>query len=554
MSNLTVSDEWNLVTMFNHLWEQLGDATVDWFVQRAYICNRIGKFVLIKYLDHNKIWTVWGRQCRGTILMQQADGTWIYAKYMMQRGAELLGKFHTTNTSDMENGKSNFLSQSQQNLSNLMLSGEQFSTDTYLSMKCDGSLCVVTWYINCCDEVLEVLMSRDDAFSQAYIDFYNQTGKLIVISSQGTMCLPEQVQDYTVHAMLATLGIIEDEIVEIAKVLSPTETLKKYGLKFFTLISDMFERFFGNNSKYDVSSCSFNFETIVKNRVTAWGYEHTELAISYPHSAMKFLSATVCAKTQVHYYPHFQLPNFNLDDEQSESINQDFSEPPYWHIAETSQIGNMVDHLEGIMSGKYTDVSFFETFTPNNNVLPTFPDYEGFILYTKTINSCEFEYNKVKTPTYYIAHKLRIDSIPLLCEIAPRVGHIFPLPQKVSSLIRTIGQYLFECLEVIDSEMKAGEKSQFFEFLQEKAKMSFLKQNSDVQKKMLMNCSGDKFSVFAFGVFSQMFPSLEFTPECNSLIKEFCVSYCGGDIDTVSLLFSKLTAGTSSCKFFYLCL
>jgi len=507
--------------------------------------------VLIKYLDHNKIWTVWGRQCRGTILMQQADGTWIYAKYMMQRGAELLGKFHTTDTSDMEKGKSNFLSQSQQNLSNLMLSGEQFPTETYLSMKCDGSLCVVTWYINCCDEVLEVLMSRDDAFSQAYIDFYNQTGKLIVISSQGTMCLPDQVQDYTVHAMLATLNATEEEIAEIAKVLSPTEALKKYGLKFFTFIGDMFERFFGNNSK-DVSSCSFNFETIVKNRTTAWGHEHTELAISYPHSAMNFLSVTVCTEDQVHYYPHFQLPNFSFDDEQSETINQDFPEPPYWSIVETSQIGNMVDHLEGIMSGKHTDASFFEAFPPNNNVCPTFPDYEGFILYTKTTDS--FEYNKVKTPTYYIAHKLRLESIPLLCQIAPYVGHIFPLPRKVASLTHTIGQNLFECLEAIDSEMKSGEKSQFFEFLPEKAKVSFLKQKPDVQKKMLMNCSGDKFSVFAFGVFSVKFPNLESTPECTSLIKEFCVSYCGSDINTVSLMFSKLTAGTSPCKFFYLCL
>jgi hypothetical protein len=311
------------------------------------------KIYIIKYIDCNKCWYKYARQCRGIIIMlDETTNRWFPIKYMLQRGSELLTGFHLKKgieeTQDMQKITKNSLSATQQSLARLLQIGSESElNNTYLSMKTDGSLLCATIYVgNTADVIREIILERGDDFAKVYLEIEKKTGKLIVLSSQGTLLLPDQMKDYTVHAIMRSLGISEEVILSIAKNLNPEEALKICCVPFFEEISRMHEKL---QQPENHTSISFCFETVVKNRRTAWGVLHTELAISYSNSSLKFLGGNVCFKNSVtkvaeniEFTPHFKFPI---------GFNTVFLEPLWWKITNTTQINNMMESLGKIIFG-----------------------------------------------------------------------------------------------------------------------------------------------------------------------------------------------------------
>ena len=209
-----------------------------------------------------------------------------------------------------------------------------------------------------------------------------RTGKLIVLSSQGTLFLNTDMQDYAVTSILSTF-FSESQITDIGSDIA----LEAYCTKFFREIARMYD----NCPKHEhETSATFCFESVVKNRTTAWGIFHSEFAISYPESFLKFLGVSICHAENMTFYPHFILNNTV------------FTEPLWWKVTSSNQVNSMVEMLGQIIYGETTPEQFFQRFPyANKGRINRFLDYEGFIIYSEC--PLGYEYNKIKTEPYYIS-------------------------------------------------------------------------------------------------------------------------------------------------------
>jgi hypothetical protein len=521
-----------------------------------------GKIYIIKYIDCNKCWYKYARQCRGIIVMlDETTDRWFPIKYMLQRGSELLTQFHLKKgieeTQDVQKLTKISLAPSQQSLTQL-LQTESDLNNTFLSMKTDGSLLCATIYTeNTANIIREIILEKGDDFAKVYLEMEKRTGKLIVLSSQGTLFLPDQVKDYTVHAIMRALKLSEDEILEIAKIMKPEEALENCCVPFFEELARMYDKL---QQQENLTSISFCFESVVKNRRTAWGVLHTELAISYPDSSLKFLSGNICfggntnvgnsvAKLAEDYEeilskfeqnsqhgknivftPHFNFPL---------GFNTMFLEPLWWKIINTTQINSMMEMLGQIIFGEVSAQQFLERFPPSNasRFFDLLLDYEGFIIYTDDEQG-GYEYNKLKTEPYYISHKFRPENIPALIRISQNAKDIFPLSAYVKEIYEQLNNYLPSVLKSINDELNMGKDSYFFEGMPKKSQMSFVNQKPEVQRAMLINiglCNdGLDFTEFCYRSFCKKFTMLSSSeikkPDVTGNLRRIVEKYCKGSI------------------------
>jgi hypothetical protein len=522
-----------------------------------------GKIYIIKYLDCNSCWYKYARQCRGIIIMlDEASGRWFPIKYMLQRGSELLTGFHLKKgieeTQDMQKITKNSLSPTQQSLVRLLQIGSESELEnTYLSMKTDGSLLCATIYSgNTADAIREIILEKGDDFAKVYLEMEKKTGKLIILSSQGTLFLPDQVKDYTVHAIMRALKLSEEQILEIAKIMKPEEALKNCCVPFFEEITRMYDRLQHQENHTSVSFC---FETVVKNRRTAWGVLHTELAISYPDSSLKFLSGNICFGNRentnvgnsvaklaedceeilskfeqnsqhgknIVFTPHFNFPL---------GFNTIFLEPLWWKITNTTQINSMMEMLGQIIFGEISAQQFLERFPfSNTGFFDLLLDFEGFIIYTDN-GEGGYEYNKLKTEPYYISHKFRPENIPTLIRISQNAKDIFPLSEYVKQIYTQLNDHLPNILKSINDELNMGEESYFFVGMPKKSQMSFLSKKPEVQRAMLINIGLDNdgidFTEFCYESFCKKFKMLSSSEmkktDVTGNIKRIVETYCKG--------------------------
>ncbi|ATZ80285.1 hypothetical protein BMW23_0227 [Bodo saltans virus] len=508
----------------------LGKDYRQWFKDNYFMANPPSQtkgthhetqFTMLKYFEHNSNWTVGARQCRGLIVYECDDGLIIPVRGMLERGAEVLSDVHTkhgiTETQDIIHGKMLQLAPSQQQLAKQLSTNNDISA--FLSFKTDGSLLNVTWIrtdesvpnsIELYTKIHDIIEKYGDDFAKVFLYFEKKFGKLIILSSQTTLLMHASMQDYTVHAIMATIGFSEIDITKYIQGMTPAQALYTYCEPFFANINSMCDRYKISPSEYSIN---FMFESVVANRTTAWGKVYTNLAIAYPVSIIKFIGCTNCSQSDINFIPHFEMND----------INYDFREPCWWKISKSSQVNAMIELIDSVLHGNITIQDFFTSFPPNKprdtyDIIDF--DCEGFVIYTPSTNGNNlFEYNKIKTNSYYSAHKFHFNNIDLLITLAKTAGNIFPLTKNVNEFFLTAKTNLFTALTIINNELDMYDQSQLFTTLSEKAQVSFKKQPLAIQRKMLINASLS-FREFCMNVFIAQFKQLSKCVSDNDIIFE----------------------------------
>lgn len=468
--------------------------------------NRIIK---IKYLEHNKLWKYkWARECRGVILYLDDDNNIIPLKYQLQRGAEVLTNEHILKgideTDDVKAKNYEMFDCHQRDVMIKLLKGENINGT--LSFKCDGSLLAVTFYFGKYIELLDdIINNYTNDFTKIFYEMAKTNGHYCVPSSQGTFCLGDDMQSYNVSAILGNeygpnvLDMISESNSDFKC------AFKNYGMRWITKISKIID--YLKSMYLNAITITLNFESVCKNRLSAWETTpHTELAIKYNLSFTNFLGASICESNCIKFVPHFDIEILN---------EMDLYEPLYWKIQNASQVNEMLKDLESVINKDISEKEYLNKHKPVNikkyNEFNCEFDFEGFVFLTPSVRTKrsnkpnEYNYNKIKTLTYYKCHNLKESNIDYLIEISKKCGDRFPLALKVSDFYLNLKEKLIKIInKLFDQLTRPTNSNLLFQGLPDKAKNSYIKQNTEKKIKILINVS-DKFNQLSFEYFSEEF-------------------------------------------------
>jgi hypothetical protein len=500
-----------------------------------------GRIYLLKYAETNRIWTISTRQCRGTIIFLNDAGKWEPIRFMFLRGSELLTGFHISNgvsqtqdigSPDVKHISVSNLDKSQQDLIQLLQTPNAPLSDTFLSMKADGSLLCVTVYTGAVANVVRTIIATSgDEFTKFSLEMERRTGKLIVLSTQGTMMMHSDMHSYVTTSILST-WFSDDKIRQLASDMDYLTAYKTSCARFFDEIARMFDTC---PKKKTETSITFCFEAIVEKRTCAWGVVSRELAVSYPKSVLKFLGVGICDGDKLISYPHYAVP---------EGVNGVFEEPPFWRVDNSDKVNVMTETLNKISLGELPQETFFERFPyANHSRVSRFLDYEGFVIY---VNG---QGNKIKTRVYYDAHsedRFKTENIDMLLRLATVAGDIFPLARKVADLLTECKTKMPVLLSAIYAELNMGTNSPFFTDMNDKTKAAFAKQTKPSVQWMMMFNQGkiadeESSRALYYKIFQQQPPSV-----VEMTFRDFCYyMFCATfpqlkDVTDVKMYVSKI--------------
>jgi energy-coupling factor transporter ATP-binding protein EcfA2 len=461
VEHVDTSNSTNIVDLVNKIYsETSSDADKigvleDYFVQRLFYFRKPlkgteyeNKVIFIVYRDGiNKEWSLWGRQCRGVILAL-IDNKWVCIKRLLQRGPEVFTGYHidtgTDQTQDTSSRSTDQLNIKHQQVIDKLL---KYNSDKcFLSMKKDGSLVGVHIYLF--ESVIGKFMKDViEKYDNDFAKFNLQTcitldlPFFILISTSGTLMIGDNMLSTVVTSIID--GYFKEdgfyERINITKI-SPFDTFKTYSERFIIKINE-FYMLLNPEFKEINTSIFLSFEAITKNVKDAWGKEHRELATGYEKSSFTFLGVTV----NVGETPGLYLPHFSVNSSM-------FVVPLYWETT-LNLVTPMIIELSKVITGKMSEIEYMRKFKPSN------PDYllpddkvndiyvidpEGFILYTvdPDIEIKELLYSKVKTPEYYIAHKLDLTKVREILELDEQFIKSFPHVKRMKQFINKMNVIL----------------------------------------------------------------------------------------------------------------
>ena len=509
-------NEMTLTELVNYVYKSCDknyDNLCEFFRTKAYQCTcpvdfrdtpYVRRIIHLKYLEHNNNWNKWGRDTRGTAFYLMNNGNWKPVKYLMERGAEMLtgmqikrGITDTENINLSSDFKCSHLSPEQQGL--IVKLAMNSEVNIKVSFKKDGSLHSFALYSGEFASVLrEIINTKGDEFTKEVMNMWDtitdSTNSTFVFQSQGTMILGNFMQDYATTALFPSADPKQ----------TPIQKLQTHGPELFKRLVRMFERMNGD-SKFILG------ETICANRMESYSQKiHNELAVSYPVSSFTILSRTSINNDVYTVEPHYEF---------SELINQnDFVEPSFWEITEVERMDNLIKGVDSYIFGKKTIEEFYSEFPPSNKFsFQQVIDVEGFVVYDLSNSN---SYGKIKTDSYYKAHKLRDGNVPFLCELAQVAGNLFPLAQKVFTLHTGIDSKLSiinqKLIELVSSDMMVQQ-------LNEKARKSYLTKDKATQFKIIINTARAPFCNNAIPFFVEQFGQIAVTDDFKSLIVNYAM-------------------------------
>ncbi len=506
------------------------------------------RILRMNYLDHNNHWKeAWNRQTRGTTFFQRASGIWTPIKFLLQRGAEMVtgiqvshGVTSTESMSlddscsyDEQIAKASssilHLDDIQQKIIMSLLMNREIEDGMTLSFKKDGSLLGYTIFQDAeiAEYMRNFIQKSGDKFAQTILKICDTLGLPFgVFSSQSTLLIGEDMLDWTIQALCSTL--MND--AEIAERFS--------GKTYMDAIDECFPTIITNLTKLALSvardknfpadaSVTVSMESICKGRRSIFAQkDHTELALCYNSSSATVLGISYCNDTTVKNIPHF---TFSSRIEES-----GFVEPCFWTVSHTNEVNILLDDLNKVIFEEITESKFFEIHPPHNEFdnWEHIIDREGFVTYSgKT-----YDYGKIKTDAYYIAHKLKAKNIPYLMRLASveSARRSFPLCNEVNTFYSTMMNDVIKLNDTFNS-MCVDTESALFKGLPEKAQKSFQKQSPQVRLKMLINGS-DKFSEIAQEIFKTVYPfnteriDSEFLNDVVTVVKSILMGFVGNSI------------------------
>ena len=415
----------------------------------------------IKYDDaKNRVWRYkWAREARGRFYYIGDDKV-ISLKDSLQRGIEILTKVHTTaginETQDVTNTNLQSLDAIQQNILD-KFSCENHPINSYITSKVDGSLLIINVYpINSeqysvimkidndltlleLDE-LDIYFKKDYSFTHTIIKYCIENKlPIITVSSQGTLFLSSDMHEYFLTSIQPLIDI---NISSIENWIDIIPIFVKKVLDYIGFIK--LERFDNNQM---TNLC---FESYCKNRTTFGGKVHTELAVGYDHNGLNLLGLF----NKGVYIPHFDLPRYI------------FTQPFYLHIHETAEVFRLMNELDEVVLGNYTEKKLLSNFKLDEFTSRVVHP-EGFVLLTP-INGI-YDYAKIKTKIYYKCHKIHKENIDELLKLPEETFKYFPIlktlhalfdPVNMITMKELIADIYKSLLEEINTEFNT--KSNFY--------------------------------------------------------------------------------------------
>lgn len=469
----------------------------------------------MNYLEHNQLWTeLWSRWTRGITFIVM-DGVMIPIKSLLQRGAEMMtGKQlerGITGTESVDFGDndeshdekiSNALSSilhldeiQQETITKLLLNR---NVDMNLSFKKDGSLLGYTIYQD--PKVIEFMrkfiQDSGDKFAQKILQICDSLGiPFGTFSSQSTLLIGENMLDWTVQALLSTI-MSDDDISLRFNSKTYMDAVDKCFPQILLNLTNLIHDVSANLNIPSDASITISMESICRLRRSIFALkDHDELALSYQSSSCTVLSISYCNLLTVKSIPHFIFSEF--------ICKYRFIEPCFWKVTHTTEVNSLLDDLNAVIFEKMSISEFFTKNKPHNKYenFEYIIDREGFVSYTGDT----FDYGKIKTDAYYIAHKLKAKNIGYLGELAkiPSARQSFPLCNEVSTFYSKIED---DINSLIHNFMLIG-TSTIFNGFSDEAKISFPKQTPEIRLKMLINTPDkDTFLKVALEVFSSVYP------------------------------------------------
>ena len=495
----------------------------EWFGQRHFNVTPMknynstkfeNKIISIKYIEGIcRHWQPkWSRQCRGVYLYKTRKNKIVCLKSLLQRGAEILTniqiKTGIVETQDITSKKYDYLDKVQKD--NIEIFQKSGMIEGYLSFKNDGSLLGVTLINKKCEIFDEIVENHSDNFARTVKKISEKLNLpfLPIFNSSGTLFL-SAMQGYTLTAIGCGMNIID--YVELSKLAASKKPDELLDLIIPTFLMSLEKFFISLPTKLQNDIMSLSFETICENRKSCWGDIHTELAVSYPKSMIRFLG---CSFNHLNNAGDF-LPHFTL--EESLKISG-FEQPLFWRIHNSVEVEKMIEGLNLVIQGKLNEKGFYSLYKCNNSFPSKYDylDYEGFVFY-RILNDDRFDYSKIKTNSYYIAHKLKEKNMDELIKFSEFAEAIFPLSRIVKTFHLKFETKLNKIYNILNLDIKINEKD-YFEDLTQEAKKTFHNYNDAVKAKIIINTC-KSWTEKCFNIYKTEFDLIS-NPELLSSLKK----------------------------------
>ena len=497
----TPDTEINIVAYFNKLYAKYGlESSMNLIRTSKIVVKKVSQLhgtpydnrvVIIRYLEGCDFWKAkWARQSRGIVLFQLEENkpTFVNIKCLLQRGAEILTKLHTEQgiyeTQDLDTSHASIFDARQTKVIDALASRKEING--YLTSKCDGSLLGVSLYSGKMKDIMTTfILTYGNDMAKLCVKMAQRLNLPFVplLSTQNTLFIPSIMTTYTVSSILH----LDEPTTE-----EPLKIFEEKSVSFFRDI-EMIWTEFSKTHHEDVITISF--ETVCKNRTTAWNETHRELAVSYPLSMVKFLGIAF-GTTDVQFIPHFMISDVVR--------NTSFDEPIWWHITHSKQIEQMLTDLSKCIRNTLTREEFIVLHPHGNKkVKHLMFDHEGFVFYADIDGV--LDYSKVKTTEYYMSHKFRIQNIKYLMELAKTACDIFPLCRSTSDFFGNLEKNLLRVHNAFNN--LTSNLSEVLALLDEKQKKAFDRLNTTNRPRsmaMLLNIS-EMFKEKIFEMFKDVF-------------------------------------------------
>lgn len=358
--------------------------------------------ICINYMLQNKLWnTKWARECRGAVFVLH-DGQWTCIKALLPRGVELFAPRNITEGTPPYKENDIFDARQKDTLDRLR---HNKPIDTILSMKPDGCLFAIS-VIEKKHPMYNIIYDYIEKNGSAIQKRFLSHKRLYVFHSQNTYCVSFMESWFYIAFLTKAIGVKD--------VLTYNNVQEAMASNHALVLSrlDKYEK----TSDPSTIDC-LSFETICPQRKEPFtGNVHWELAIEYNDFYCFFLGKTEI-KDHIVFTPHFAC-HINL-----------FEEPAYWTFQQASEVENILNDVENVIQGHMTQESF-RTKYPSHK--PYAMHYEGFIIYT--YDGATYDYNKIKTKSYYISHNPRYNTLEHFGKISKNVIDQFPYARHVQTM------------------------------------------------------------------------------------------------------------------------
>jgi hypothetical protein len=554
LSNL--SNEWKNNGIVSRSYS-LNEFNDDALLREAYSQS----IVTLKYFEQNgaRFWqNVWAKEIRGTVLFINPETLKVdIMSFKLPRGAEAVTgmvKKKGLDTQDVISSKITILDDEQKDTCDRLCTGKDIRM--HLTSKIDGSLCVINVYTG---NAISIMLPIVNIYGTDYIRLWAEqslrlsNGKRLVIpATQGSVIITHFMAAYMTTSLICGSNIVTRKQLE--------EFSNNYYVAWAKFGDDWMKNFLCLKFFDDLTHThTFTFEAVCKNRCGLFNdHNHIELACSYDRDRLVFVGVSIVdSRFYISHTIYNQLSEIP------------FEQPLWWTISHASQVDSMIDDIDNMIMGRMSKIEYLTKYTPSNIdfditsnecINNAIIDFEGWVAmkfssftisdsdHIKIINKYNIPltiYSKIKTESYYRAHKFNINNVPYLAKLAKTSGNIFPLAVRVAGIcgpgaivnrLTHVGKQIMLLLDFNDPnnklivrlrEIHANEMIKAQESIDncEATKLprdplaGFEQRSFDIKCKIVLNYKGIDFGEYILPIYMSVFPELNmFDPAVKYII------------------------------------